>query len=76
MPTRAENRKGTKVTRKDYERIAQALREYRQETEKTGATMETRHKLDTVDSVVEILVNIFTEDNPRFTPNRFRQACR
>jgi hypothetical protein len=76
MPTRAENRKDTKVTRKDYERIAQALREYRQETEKTGATMETRHKLDTVDSVVEILVDIFTEDNPRFTPNRFRQACR
>ena len=38
--------------------------------------METRHRLDTMDDVVEILVDIFTEDNPRFTPQRFRQACR
>ena len=64
------------MTRKDYERIASALRSYREEMEATGATMETRHRLDTMDDVVEILVDIFTEDNPRFTPQRFRQACR
>ncbi len=66
----------TKVTRKDYERIAKALLDYRQETEKTGATMAARHQLDTIDNVVELLVGVFIEDNPRFAPNRFREACR
>jgi hypothetical protein len=64
------------VTRKDYERIAEALRSYNEKVYEAGATMETRHRLDTLDDVVEILVDIFTEDNPRFTPTRFRQACR
>jgi len=62
------------MTRKDYEAIASRLRDYRSEIENSGATMASRHRLDTLDDVVEILVDIFTEDNPRFTPNRFRKA--
>jgi hypothetical protein len=64
------------MTRKDYEAIAKALRTYSEDIEATGATMETRHRLDTMDDVVEILVDIFTEDNPAFNPARFREACR
>jgi hypothetical protein len=64
------------MTRKDYEAIASRLREYREEVENSGATMANRYTLDTLDDVVEILVDFFTEDNPRFTPNRFRQATR
>jgi hypothetical protein len=64
------------MTRKNYEAIAKALRGYREDTESTGATMETRHRLDTMDDVVEILVDIFREDNSAFNPARFRQACR
>lgn len=64
------------MTRKDYEAIASALREYREDITATGATMANRHRLDTLDDVVEILVDIFTVDNPRFTPNRFREASR
>lgn len=65
------------MTRKDYEAIASALRVYREDVTREHAnTMLARHKLDTVDDVVEILVDIFTEENPRFTPDRFRQASR
>jgi hypothetical protein len=63
------------MTRKDYERIASALRSYREEIEATGTT-NTPLACAIIDDVVEILVDIFTEDNPRFTPTRFRQACR
>jgi hypothetical protein len=64
------------MTRKDYEAVAKALRTYTEDIETTGATMDTRIRLDTLDDVVEILVDIFTEDNPAFLPARFRQACR
>lgn len=64
------------MTRKDYEAIAQAIRTYREDIESTGATMAARYRLDTIDDIVEILVDFFTEDNPRFTPDRFRQATR
>ena len=64
------------MTRKDYEAIASRLREYREEVENSGATMANRHRLDTIDDIVEILVDFFAEDNPRFTPDRFRQATR
>jgi hypothetical protein len=79
LPSEAQatpKQKGQTMTKKDYERIASALRSYREEIEATGATMETRNRLDTMDDVVEILTDVFTELNPRFTPHRFRQACR
>ena len=65
------------MTRHDYEEIARGLRIYREDIEAEHAgTMLARHKLDTVDDVVEILVDIFRQDNPRFLADRFRQACR
>ena len=80
LPSEAQashNRKGTKVTRKDYERIASALRSYSEEIEANPSTLGAGIiRRDTIDDIVEMLVDIFTEDNPRFTPQRFRQACR
>ena len=65
------------MTRKDYEAIASRLREYREELDANPTTLGAGMiRRDTLDDVVEILVDLFTEDNPRFTPNRFRQACR
>lgn len=72
--TRKDNRDN--MTRKDYEAIAKEIRAYREDIEGSGATMANRYRLDTIDDMVEILVDIFTEDNPRFTPDRFRQATR
>ena len=63
------------MTRKDYEAIASRLREYREGLE-SDPTSHLGTRLDTIDDIVEILVDFFTEDNPRFTPNRFRQATR
>jgi hypothetical protein len=62
--------------RKDYEAIAKALRTYTEDIEATGATMDTRIRLDTLEDVVEILAEVFEADNPAFQPARFRQACR
>jgi hypothetical protein len=60
------------MTRKDYEAIASRLREYRSDTVGNPA-----HGCPaTLDDIVEILVDFFTEDNPRFTPDRFRKATR
>jgi hypothetical protein len=65
------------MTRKDYEAIAAALREYREDLRREHAsTMLGRHKLDTVEDVTEILAEIFAADNPRFLRDRFTQAAR
>lgn len=64
------------MTPKEYEAIAQALRTYNEEVEATGATMETRHRLDTIEDIVEALAEVFTAENPAFNAHRFRQACR
>jgi hypothetical protein len=64
MPTRAENRKGTKVTRKHYEKVAQILR---QQVEQ-GADKAT------VAEIATELVSMFRADNPRFCRDRFFSA--
>jgi hypothetical protein len=61
------------MTRKDYEAIASRLREYREDLDMHP---QRAQRQDTLDDVVEILVDFFTEDNPRFTPDRFRKATR
>lgn len=64
------------MTRKDYEAIAKSLNEYRKNTEQTdGGTMVGRHKLNTIEDVVEILSELFQAENPNFQANRFYFAC-
>jgi hypothetical protein len=59
------------MTRKDYEAIASRLREYRKDLD---GHPQRPPRQDTLDDIVEILVDFFTEDNPRFTADRFRKA--
>lgn len=64
------------MTRKDYEAIASEISKYREEITATGATMANRYRLDTIDDMVEILVEKFQAENPRFDGDRFRMATR
>lgn len=65
------------MTRKDYEAVAQALRTYSEEVEANpsplGAGIIRR---DTLADIVEVLAEVFEADNPNFSADRFRQACR
>ena len=54
------------MTRKDYIAIAEAVR-YSLDPSEEGM-------LDGP-LLVERLVRVFAEDNPRFDPSRFREAC-
>lgn len=65
------------MTRKHYEKVAQAFREYHEEIVKEygdGAAW-TSTKLDTLDDIAEILAEIFQADNDRFDAARFKAAC-
>lgn len=53
------------MTRKDYKIIAQAIADSR---EKYGSTME-------VAKLIGVLGSRLKEDNPRFNPDKFWQAC-
>ena len=64
------------MTRKDYEKVAQALREYHLDIHnefKDGGQVNSR--LDILEGVADILADIFQEDNPRFLKGRFLSAC-
>ena len=50
------------MSRKDYNEAARILRE-------TAMSSETRAAL------VARFVTMFADDNPRFSPSRFREAC-
>lgn len=50
------------MSRKDYNEAARILRE-------TAMSAETRKAL------VTRFVTMFADDNPRFSPSRFREAC-
>ena len=65
------------MTRKHYEQVAQALREYHLEVvHEWGDGREmTNAKLDTVEDIGNILADIFGADNPRFDRGRFLSAC-
>lgn len=58
------------MTRKDYKRIASALRHVRNEIE-IDPDMEPGEALD---KAVGFLVHELRMDNPRFDPARFREA--
>ena len=72
-----QNRKGTKVTRKHYEQVAQALQDYYSKTRGLFPDhQETKWlKLETLADITEIMANIFEADNPRFDRGRFLSAC-
>lgn len=65
------------MTRKDYEKIAGAIREYRAELVKEfGADSTwTATKIDTIEDITQILADIFQGDNELFDSNRFLGAC-
>ena len=65
------------MTRKHYEKVAKALRDYHLEiVHGLGEShQQTNGKLDTVQDIGNILADIFQADNPRFDRGRFLSAC-
>lgn len=72
-----DSQKGLHMTRKHYEKVAQAFREYHLELVKEYGEGEawTVTKLDTLDDIADILAEIFKADNDRFDASRFKAAC-
>jgi hypothetical protein len=62
------------MTRKDYENIAKALREYQSDVMAECQDDTKRARIDTLGDVADILADIFGEDNPRFSRQRFLAA--
>jgi hypothetical protein len=63
------------MTRKHYEKVAQALREYHEEIAKEFREDWAATKLDTLEDIADILADIFAADNDRFDAARFKAAC-
>jgi hypothetical protein len=63
------------MTRKHYEKVAQALREYHQEIAAEFRGEWAATKIDTLDDIADILADIFAADNDRFDTARFKSAC-
>ena len=65
------------MTRKHYEKIAGALREYRKATiEEFGANTEWgATKLEVMEDISDILAGIFETENELFDRARFLSAC-
>ena len=63
------------MTRKDYEAIASEIRNYLALPDLQPATMENRTRRDTVDDIIDILADVFANDNERFDRSRFVGAC-
>ena len=65
------------MTRKDYEAIAKALRDYTEEVFANPSTLGAGMiRKDTLDDIIEVLSEVFVTDNPNFNATKFRQACR
>jgi hypothetical protein len=63
------------MTRKHYEKVAQAFREYHLEIVKEFRGDWAATKIDTLDDIADILADIFAADNDRFNTARFKAAC-
>lgn len=64
-----------KMTRNDYQNIANEIRAYLSLPELQPATMENRVRRNTVDDIIEGLADVFATDNPNFDRGRFVSAC-
>jgi hypothetical protein len=63
------------MTRKHYEKVAQAFRDYHLEIVKEFSEDWAATKLDTLEDIADILAEIFKADNDRFDAARFKSAC-
>ena len=65
------------MTRKHYEKVAKALREYRTEVvQEFGTNTEwTNTKIEVMEDIAQILADIFQGDNELFDSNKFLSAC-
>ena len=64
------------MTRKDFQLIADALKNARANEIQMGAEAEHLVLIDiTLSSVAQQLANLLKETNPRFDTNRFLDAC-
>jgi hypothetical protein len=64
------------MTRKHYEKVAEYLRAYHKEIANgSHGGYDINARLSTLEDVVEILGDIFYQDNPRFDLARFASAC-
>lgn len=54
------------MTRKDYVRVAAAIRKVRE-----AGPFRPRRDAETIDAIVLNLAEVFSEDNPRFDFDRF-----
>ena len=64
------------LTRKDYNLIAGALKEIRENTETSFGSYSESVCFDlALDRTISLLADHFENDNPRFDRNRFVGAC-
>tara|TARA_R110000868_G_scaffold53637_4_gene168058 strand:- start:486 stop:716 length:231 start_codon:yes stop_codon:yes gene_type:complete len=65
------------MTRKHYEKVAKALRDYRIEViSEFGTNTEwTNTKIEVMEDIAQILSDIFQGDNELFNSNKFLGAC-
>jgi hypothetical protein len=64
--------KGVRMTRKDYKIIAESIRTVRDKCIKDGHSV---YFADILEEVAEELGDSMLRDNPRFSRERFREAC-
>ena len=64
------------MTRKDYEQVAQAIARVRADRKAPNGgllPLEVRH---TIEEIEDRLIQIFSDDNPRFDHEKFLRACK
>jgi len=64
------------MTRKDYNRAAKIVRDYRTTFSKPGMGRSHDEVQKTTDAIENAFVDFFQEDNPRFDAYTFRQLCK
>lgn len=65
-------RKGEMMTRKDYKIIAESIRTVRDKCISDGHSV---YYADVLEEVAEELADSMLRDNPRFSRDKFREAC-
>lgn len=67
-----------RMTRKDYEAIAEVLSGYRRDIRDFPSKVLDHDVIavETVNNIAQALATVFEQDNPRFTRNRFLDACK
>lgn len=73
---RESTTKGEYMTRKDYEAIASAILSVRGNIEARNLdVVRLSSEWGITNEIIDKLVTVFANDNPRFQADKFREAC-